>query len=277
MQSETSMESTLLATEPIEEYLKILTEEYRVRRAKNNKYSIRAFAKYLEVSHSMLSQIFLNQKGISEQMAEKISDKLHLSALEKSIFINSVVKCFARSHTEKQKAAATLEKLKISYQNSKLLTKEGLANINHWSYIAIFESIRLNKANTVDAIGIYLNLPAKNIERVLNDLLYLKIIQIEAGQIKVSTSIQTTSDISNLAFKEYHVSLTEKMNEALEQHSANELEFQNAILSFRDDQMLEAKKMIREFVDQFNSQFHIESPAPPLYSLSVGLFKLNRD
>ena len=278
MQCDCCMDSKVLTSETNEEYLRILIEEYRVRRNKNKKYSIRAFAKYLGVSHSMLSQIFLNQKGISEQMAEKIADKLHLNTLEKSIFINSTVKCFARSNSEKVRASANLDKLMQSYANNALLKKEGIANINHWSYVAIFETICMKKANTLDSIGTYLNLPAKNIEKVLNDLILLNIIQITDGHIlALSNSIQTTNDIPTLAIKDYHVSMTAKMAEALENHSVNDREFQNTVLSFPADQMTAAKKMIRDFIIEFNTQFHLDNPTPPLYSLSVGFFKLNKD
>lgn len=106
----------------------------------------------------MLSQIFLNQKGISEQMAERMSEKLHL--------------------------------------------------------------------NTVDAIGMYLNLPSKNIEQVLNALLHLNIIQINEGKIiALSNFIHTANDIPTLAIKDYHVSMTEKMHEALEQHLLTTVNF----------------------------------------------------
>ena len=59
-------------------YIKILTEKFKQRRALNLYYSLRNFARDLNLDHKHLSRILKNQKGLSRKKAEIISRKLNL-------------------------------------------------------------------------------------------------------------------------------------------------------------------------------------------------------
>jgi plasmid maintenance system antidote protein VapI len=59
--------------------LRILTDAFEEKRSRNSSYSLRAFARDLEISVSHLSAIMSGQKKLSAQQAGKIAIKLQLA------------------------------------------------------------------------------------------------------------------------------------------------------------------------------------------------------
>lgn len=115
-----------------EVYLQILQREFDKKKEKNPRYSLRIFARHLDIDHSTLSQIFSRKRGISEKLAQKIVDNLTLTHHEKQKFLTSVDTCFARA--KKKKAAAAVKLSQISkFANSVVIHQDPLNTINHWS------------------------------------------------------------------------------------------------------------------------------------------------
>lgn len=56
-----------------------LKNEYAARCARNPGYSMRAFALYLQVDHSLLAKIFRGERNISKNMSFKVGEKLGLT------------------------------------------------------------------------------------------------------------------------------------------------------------------------------------------------------
>jgi len=58
---------------------RFLQAEFLHRCRKNAKYSLRAFARFLEVDPSLLSKIFRQERAISEKLFKQFAEKLKLS------------------------------------------------------------------------------------------------------------------------------------------------------------------------------------------------------
>lgn len=63
-------------------YIEILKTEFSYRRTKNIFYSLRDFAKDLELNSMHLSNIMNNKRGLSRQKAEDIARKFHIGYAE---------------------------------------------------------------------------------------------------------------------------------------------------------------------------------------------------
>ena len=72
-------------------YLECLNRELSQRLERNPSYSLRAFAKTLEVSVSSLSRALSMQRTLSVPVAARIAAKLRLSPRERTLFISSIV------------------------------------------------------------------------------------------------------------------------------------------------------------------------------------------
>lgn len=83
-------------------YHELLLEKFEQKKKSNPAYSLRAFARYLEISVSKLSQILNRKQGLSLKSAEAISLKLNLNTEEKEWFCDSVGALHSRSQKEKK-------------------------------------------------------------------------------------------------------------------------------------------------------------------------------
>lgn len=68
---------------------KILTDKYLLIKQRNNRYSLRSFAKKLEISSGALSRIIAGKRNVSFEMAKSFSEKLSLSEEEQAVFMRS--------------------------------------------------------------------------------------------------------------------------------------------------------------------------------------------
>lgn len=260
-----------------EDYLRILQNEFLQRKQKNKKYSLRAFAKYLGVSHALLSLVFLKKKGLSPKMAEKIGTKMALSHLERNIFVTSVEKCFSRSAKKKNKASQALNQLH-KQKHFMSLTAENITQIDHWAYIAVFEAIYSKKAQTTKELCFFLDQKPSMITKVVTYLQKISAITEENGVLSsLSSSLHTTNDIPAKALVSYHISMAQKAIESVQQQPVNVREFQNSILTVHQDSIGEAKKMIRNFIHEFNTRFYVDNDTSQLYSLFVTFFKMGKE
>ena len=102
------------------------------RRQRNPSYSLRSFARDLELSPSALSALLNGKKGISKQKALIVSQKIGLSRSEGMVFLLSVVSHHGKSpelrNQAKQKLQRTLEK----HLSTEYLTKEAFSNLDSW-------------------------------------------------------------------------------------------------------------------------------------------------
>lgn len=260
-----------------EDYLRILQNEFLQRKQKNKKYSLRAFAKFLGVSHALLSLVFLKKKGLSPKMADKISTKLALSHLERNIFISSVEKCFSRSAKKKTRAGQVLNELH-KQKHFKSLTQENVSQIDHWAYVAVFEAIYSKKAQTTKELCFFLDQKPSMVVKVVTYLLEISAIADENGTYSaLSSSLHTTNDIPAMAMVNYHISMAQKAIDSIQKQPVHIREFQNAILTVNHESIGEAKKMIRNFIHEFNTRFYVDNDNSQLYSLFVSFFKMGRE
>lgn len=266
-----------MTNQATEDYLRILQNEFQQRKQKNKKYSLRAFAKFLGVSHALLSLVFLKKKGLSLKMAEKISAKLALSHLERNIFVSSVEKCFSRSANKKTKAGQVLKELQKQKQ-FKSLTQDTVSQIDHWAYVAVFEAIYSKKALTTKELCFFFDQKPSLIIKVVTYLQEISAIADENGTFSaISSSLQTSNDIPAKAMVSYHISMAQKAISAIQQQPVHMREFQNAILTVNQESLGEAKKMIRNFIHDFNTRFYVDNDTSQLYSLFVSFFKMGKE
>ena len=72
-------------------YRKILSEELERRIEKNPAYSLRAFAKSLEVDVGTLSRTLSSKQDLALATAKKVSTKLELGEYDRELFLRSVM------------------------------------------------------------------------------------------------------------------------------------------------------------------------------------------
>src|SRR5258708_1981839 len=78
-------------------YRSVLKSELETRCSRNPRYSLRAFARDLELSAPRLSGVLSGKFGLSRDAAEKIAQRLNYSKEETARFCDSVESLHARA------------------------------------------------------------------------------------------------------------------------------------------------------------------------------------
>lgn len=90
-------------------YIRVLIQEFNYRRSTNITYSLRAFARDLEIDQKHLLRILKNEKGLSPQKAELIAMKLSLKFSDRRKFIQLVAAASARRRSARNLARMGLQ------------------------------------------------------------------------------------------------------------------------------------------------------------------------
>ncbi len=91
-------------------HIRLLATELKTRQARNPRYSLRAFSKYLNLDPSSLSRLLSNKQELSLAAYATILQKLELSEEESGRFITSV------AEDKMHKAAQMLANLLVKSQ-----------------------------------------------------------------------------------------------------------------------------------------------------------------
>lgn len=259
-------------------YIDILNEQLEARSAKNNNYSLRAFARDLELNPSRLSQILSKKKGLSEKGAEALAEKLGLNDREKEYFILSAKAQHSRSLKVKTEAQNSLSEKLSPKKHSKRLELHDFEQAHNWYHMAILELIELKDCeHTIEWFAKKLKLNKIIIKNALLRLEKIGQLVLENNTYRASfQESETTNDIPSAAIKKYHEEILKKAEQSLFIDDVHNREFLSMTLAFSQQQMKEAKMAIHSFQKEFAEKFYPKSQEKDsVYQLSVQLFRLD--
>jgi uncharacterized protein (TIGR02147 family) len=259
-------------------YIDILKHQLELRSAKNSSYSLRAFARDLDLNPSRLSEILSKKKGLSLSAANLLADKLGLNAEEKEFFLLSVNAQHSRSLKVKDQALATLTEKLTPEKKIKQLEQQEIEQAYNWYHTAILELTELKDCeHTVEWFAKKLKLKKVIIKNALERLEKIGWLKMEDGIYKSSyIESETTFDVPSSTIRKYHEEVLKKAEQSLLTDSILEREFLNMTLAFSQEQMKEAKEAIRSFQKDFADKFYPKEKAKDsVYQLSVHLFRLD--
>jgi uncharacterized protein (TIGR02147 family) len=260
------------------DYVIKLKEQFEVRTAKNKNYSLRAFARDLEILPSRLSDILNSKKGLSESSAEKIAIKLGLTQNEIELFTLSAKSLHARSDKDKKEAQSLLNKKQSSAKTIQKIEGNDFELTNNWYHLSILELLELKECDhSVEWFSKKLKLNKTIVKSALERLQKIGWIQLQNGKYKATFEQSETSyDISSESIRKFHEELLKKAEHSLYFDNVEEREFLNMTLAFSQKHINEAKKTIRQFQKDFAEKYYSEvKTKDSVYQLSIQLFRLD--
>lgn len=99
-------------------YVSLLEKYFELRKRRNPRYSLRKYAKDLELTPMHLSYILRGQRGLSRKKAEVIAKVLRLSYADRKKFLQIVSALSARAARERNLA-------QLGLRNSILISSQG--------------------------------------------------------------------------------------------------------------------------------------------------------
>lgn len=257
------------------EYLKMHLRELQ---DKNPSYSLRAFAKKINISPGGLSQILNQQKKISLDRALNISRLLNLSERETSYFSRLVQ---ADSIANQNSRIKWLDELNLDFSEfstTRNLEIDQFRLISDWYGLAILQWItHFPKRTSVSEIAEAFKIKVSDVSRSLERLCHLEIIEKSgADQFKILTDrIEVTSQIPSEVIQSYYRSLLPIIEHNISAQDSRERVIGAEVMAFDDSQIDEVRKLSDEFLISLQKLSMKSKNKKSVYQAFFNFFKLS--
>lgn len=246
----------------IEDFRSLLSAELKRRKQLNAVYSLRSFARHLEISPSHLSLLMSGKKRLTPKLASQIASRLSLSAEETLQLLSEAIpelRFVERAPTPEQ-----------------LLSEDEFRLITNWYHFAILSLSKTKQQRSADpkkvsrALGIDPLQAADAIARLKR----LGLLQVKNGNLhQTSKPLNTTTDIPSSAIRSYHRQNLQLAETKLESVSVEKREFSTITMAIDSRKLKKAKKMINDFKKRLCDELET-SAADEVYTLAIQLFPL---
>ena len=264
-----------------ESYLSILEKEFLKRQKNNPLYSLRAFARDLELAPSHLSGILKGKLGLSNPAADRIGKALGFSFREIDHFKNLVASKHARSRSMR-KLARGLIREKCKKNDTETLSVAQFQFISEWHHLAILELFYLKKFIFDERwMAIKLGLLPATITLALERLNRLKIIQKKNNVWKPSTDwLEVIGNVSSAAIQEFHRQIQQKSIGSIKKDSIDVRDMRCTIMAIRKEKIKEAKSLLEKFHSDLNQMMsegdQVKYEKDEVYCLHTSFFPLTK-
>lgn len=243
------------------QFVSFLRNELANRCAKNPAYSLRAFSKFLGISHATLSQVMSGKRPLTIKCKKQMAIALNLSP-EK--FIDFQMPTHIRFEDQFQKL--NLEKYDI------------LSDVIHDSILELTH-LKSFKGDP-KWIAMVLDRSIHEVHAAVDKLIQHKLLSIKNNKwtdLSVNNTVNHLGDFASPALKKYQKDILEKSIEAIETLPREERDHTSLILTFASEDIGRAKNMIKEFRTQFSAKSKLKSKnIDEVYALSVSFFPITK-
>lgn len=255
------------STSSLEEHL---AEVLKQRRVKNRRYSLRKMAADLKLEASFLSKLINRKRKVTVALIERLAKKLSLSPDEVQKFKLSVLKRM-ESHPKKESRRKNSQ--------FQILDLDKAKHIGGWQYFAILELFNIPHLNlTPHKISDLLDVSEPEIVLALEKLeslgLLVRTLDRKLKPRDANNSLKQ-SPFTVEELKETQKQFLIKSIQTLESVPLEERDHTGMTLAIRQDQVVQAKKMIKSFRRRFMVELEKQKPFERVYQLSIAFFPLS--
>lgn len=267
------------------DYRDFLRDHAIHKRRKNPRWSIGLWARRLKLgSTTSLNMILKGQRHPGDAISERLIDYFNFEPRERDYFLSLIefakVKETGSNRTRlKHLLADDLKKL-ASGQAAKKLDQKTFLAISQWYCYAIRQMTLLKDFDGEPAaIAKRLQFPISESEiaNAIDTLLEVGLLKKNSsGKIKrVSKFVKTDDDIASEGLKRFHEAMIANAAKSIRQFDVQDREINGLTLAVRRDQMPEAKRLIRRFIQDFESLGQAKD-ADQVCQINIQFFPLAR-
>lgn len=243
------------------ELRRLLQSTFLKKQAANSRYSLRAFARHLEMSPSAVSEIIRGKRQISRKLAERLADRMGVGSEEwERIFKGKAI--------DKKRQGAT------AYSQFDM---DAYHVIAQWHYFAILSLAELDDFDGCPSvIARRLNISERQAANALKTLERLELLArgSDGKIIWTGKNFKTSEDVRDLSAQRSLREGLDLARQALDHQPVDAREFTSITMAIDPDRIDEAKLMIRKFRDRLSS-FLEGGDRRRIYRLGVQLFSLS--
>lgn len=259
-----------------EDFKDFLRDELERRTLKNSKYSLRAFARDLDVSLSRLSEVFAKGEGISMTSALKIAAKLKMSESEKEYFQQIILAHHGRNKVIREKALTRVRGNKAKRELT-FLRESHLGVLSQWYYLALAEMLTLKNAPTSEELAKILGLNLSSIEAATAHLADKGfIVRSKSGRwVKSSPFIHVESSTPAESIRRYHQKLIARGLGAIDSQPIADRKYLTTVFSVKKESIEEARRELERFNNEFLHKYTSPTEADSVYCFALQLFQFD--
>lgn len=226
----------IIAGKKEENYRSWLTREWDKRRAANPRYSLRAFSNFLSVGSTTLSDVLAGKRSLSKQSAQRIAEKLQLSAQDTEEFLLNV-----QAVAEAPRAPLPVTEIEA----------EIFKSIADWYHYGILGLASLPKCpNNAIWISEKLQIKVREAEDAIARLQKLNFIRItDENHLEnvANGMISTTKGVPSLAVRQHHSQILKLAQRSLDNDPVTIRDFSAITIPANAEQIEEVRKLAKEF------------------------------
>jgi hypothetical protein, TIGR02147 len=239
----------------------ILQRELARRCESNPRYSLRAFAKALGISHPLLSLILSGRRKLSRKSAAKIAEKLSLSFEERRFFLSDYD--FEETPSD-------------DFQQ---IDMDTFSFISDWSHYAILSLLDIRGAKfEAEWIARRLGISVHESRAAMERLVHLGLVS-KQGQTWKQTGlpIKVENELSTAASRKFQRQLLEKAIYSLENDPMEVRDMSSMTFAMDPELVPHALLRIRKFRRQLTAELEKMRPGKRVYNLTVQLYPVSTE
>lgn len=245
-----------------QDFRTFLQSELLERCRRNPRYSLRAFARALQIESSALSKILRGRRRLSDSMLTRLSVQLGLSPEQLSYYRNQQLESGSGM---------------VSFHQ---LTIDTFHIISDWYHYAILELIRLDGFQSKPQwISNRLGIGIPEVSAALERLERVGLIQMNDDGEVVSVPKSHThikDGFTDAAVRNFQKTMLEKASVALEEVAIQNRDHTGMTMAINTKRLPEARHLIKKFRRELSAFLEQDPEKDEVYQLSVALFPLSR-
>lgn len=245
--------------------------EYDLRHARRPSYSMRAFARDLQMSASGFNDFMKGRVGMSPGRVQFVSDTLNWTTARTEHFQDLLRAKFDKDSGVKASAQARVkQRLKIG---SGALSVDEFKIISEWHHLVILELCEMRDHVTAKQIAKELDITSQAASQALRRLTKLKLISLQESGYKPIESNTTFGDqVPSEAIRYFHSQVLERAQKALQITSMENRASQSMVFSIDKKDAGKISTEIRRSIDSIVNRYAQNSKKDSIQALTFQLF-----
>lgn len=201
------------------ELRELLKQRFDELKKKNSSFSLRSFARSLDLSPATLSEFLNGKRNLSALAERKIATNMD----------------FGQQLSKKKYT-------KIGNEHGHIIAD--------WIYFSILSLIETNQKLDARSISHLLDVPKTKVEASLEELISVGLIRRDKdGFSLLETELVTTDDLANKHLKQRHLENLDRAKASLEKDEVKNRDFTFLTLAIAKKDLKKYKRMVRKFQD----------------------------
>jgi uncharacterized protein (TIGR02147 family) len=255
----------------------MLAGELERRQEHNKNYSLRAFARDLEISPAFMSYLIKGERSLSPDTAAVLAKKMKWSSHDSRLFVSLCRYQSSQSEPGRSLIKQDLESIKKNFTKFDTLKTDQFNIIADWYHLAILELIEIEGFSSNPTwIAQHLGISVADAARALDRLIRLKLVTtLPDGSLQKLKNIGVL-DTPSEALRKFHQQHLKHAYRAIEQVAFEKRHTSGTTVAIDPKNLDEAKTLIKEFRAKLSALLS-EGDKTQVYHLAIQLFPLTME